>query len=295
VTCTCQQREGALGEIGVVPQGYRAVVRRGSRRGIAKYGGGRLDEKLARLVRARRLQLSFEDIDLFQRIANVETGGAVNALNTWDSAVVSIGFLQLTLHYGALQDWIRRAPAAFARYGIAVDPQRTYEIVRGTRVAAIVGAPDRRVLRWSPWAERFYRAGLDDDVIVAQVAIGQARNAARLREVAQRLRSKRGAYDIFLGHYRRSGYLRGLFQEACNNRPAWAKTGAVKATIEAQRRGRMSTAAFTELVKRSIHAEFARRGDGGKATSIFRKTQVGARADVLTRPRAAAPEAAFAW
>lgn len=281
--CTCNHPSPSL-EVGAPPPGYRAVRRRGRVTGLSRYGGGRLDAKLATLVRAGRLRLTFDDIDLFQRIANVETGGQVQALNTWDSAVVSIGFLQLTLRFGVLQDWINRAPAAFARYGIAVDRGRAYRFGRDS-VPAIVGAPDPSALRWDPWADRFYRAGLDDEVIVAQVAIGLERNANNLNQLRRLLGPRAGAYEVFLSHYRRSAYIRGVYQEACNNRPAYARRGAANAAVAAQARGPVTTTEFTARLTAAIRAAFAAHGDGTKADHIIARVRTGARPDLLAPAR----------
>jgi hypothetical protein len=257
--------------------------------GLDRSGGGRLDTKLSALVRAGRLRLSFDDIDMFQRIANVETDGLVQSLNTWDSAVVSIGFLQLTLRYGELQQWIDRAPAAFARYGIAVDRGRAYRFPDST-VAAIVGAATANDLRWGPWADRFYRAGLDDDIITAQVAVGLERNQRHLGALRTRLHSHPGAFDLFMRHYRASAYVRAVFQEAYNNRPAYARRGAAGASVTASQRGSTTTADFTSLLTAAIRAAYAANGEAAKADRIITKTRTGARAGNRTGNPGPAPQ-----
>src|SRR5262249_31517495 len=98
--------------------------------GYSRYGGGRLETRLRELRDQGKLSISDGDIELLQRISHVETGGCVQALNSWDDAFMSIGFMQWPLAFGKLQRLIARAPAAFRRYGIELDPARRYSIKR---------------------------------------------------------------------------------------------------------------------------------------------------------------------
>lgn len=104
-------------------------------------------------LRAKSLfSISDEDIDMLQRAANVETGGKLTALNSWDSAYMSVGFMQWTLRYRKLQQWIALAPVAFERYGIRLEPTRTYTFTlkgRSHSEKAIVGAATAAELRSS--------------------------------------------------------------------------------------------------------------------------------------------------
>jgi hypothetical protein len=280
-TCACGRDHDAETLLEhAVPQQFRPVNRRGRVRGLARYGGGRLEDRLAALVRSGRLRITFDDIDMFQRIANVESNGLVQALNTWDSAVVSIGFLQLTLRYGELQRLILRAPTAFGRYGIAVDAARQYRFSDGV-VPAIVGVTDPQILRWGAWADRFYRAGLDDDVIIAQVAVGLERNQRHLDALRRHVTSHAGAFDGFMRQYRYSSHLRAVYQESYNNRPAYARRGAGTAAIAALKRGPMSTTAYTDLVSEHIRAAYAAKGEASKADHIIARTRTGARPGLL--------------
>jgi len=271
-----------------VPPGYRPVKRRGQVRGLQRAGGGRIDERLASLARAGRLSVSFDDLDMFQRIANVESGGLVQALNTWDSAVVSIGFLQLTLRYGELQKWIRRASRAFDRYGIAVEATRQYRFSDGT-VPAILGAARAADLRFGAWADRFYRAGLDDDIIVAEVALGLERNRAHLDRLRTALKPLPGGFELFMVHYSASPYVRAVFQEAYNNRPAYARRGASTAVAESLRLRSVTTAEFTTLLLAGIRAAYAVKEEAAKADRIFRETRQGARPGLLGSSGGARP------
>ena len=98
--------------------------------GYSRYGGGRLETRLRELRDQGKLSISDGDIELLQRISHVETGGCVQALNSWDDVYMSIGFMQWPLVFGKLQRLIARAPDAFRRYGIELDPTRRYSIKR---------------------------------------------------------------------------------------------------------------------------------------------------------------------
>jgi peptidoglycan hydrolase-like protein with peptidoglycan-binding domain len=258
-----------------VPPGFRAVTRRGAVRGLARYGGGRVDETLRALVRAGRLTLPDDDLDTFQRVANVETGGLIQGLNTWDSAAVSLGFMQWTLQHGKLQEWIRRAGAAFRRYGIELDTGRTYTWTREGRTVseqgAILGAATLGELRWDGWAQRFFGAGLDEEIIVAEVALARE----HLRRHLAGLRAHLGDTDLFRafnGHYGASLRVRGLFQAASNNLPVAARRGTAAALHAA---GEASTGRFTEALEAALLEAYRERGDTG--SRILSETRTGAR------------------
>lgn len=258
-----------------VPPGFRAVARRGQVRGLARYGGGRVDEVLRGLAAAGRLSLREEDIDTFQRVANVETGGLIQGLNSWDSAVVSIGFMQWTLQHGKVQEWIRRAEAAFARHGIELDPGRTYTWIREGRVVseqgAIRGAATRDELRWDGWAARFFAAGLDEEAIVAEAALAAEHLRRHLTGLRAHLRDP-ALYGVFTGHYRASPRVRGMFQAAYNNLPAAAKRGTASAL---QAAGDAQTSRFEELLAEALQNAYRERGDNG--SRIVSETRTGAR------------------
>jgi hypothetical protein len=261
------------------PAGYRVVYRtikgRRLKRGLARYGGGRLDQTLRDLRHRGILQVTDEEIDLFQRIANVETSGLIQGLNTWDSAVVSIGFMQWTLLYGELQEWISRAPAAFRRYGIELEPSRTYTWKSG-RQKAIVGAATADELRWDGWAQRFYLAGLDPDIIAAEVQLARQVLQRHLDGLRRRLKSRgmQADYSLFLRHYRQSPAIRGLFQEAYNNLPAAALNGTLAALRAAKAQGNVGTERFLAILQGAIRQAYLDRHDNGE--NVIRKTLSGA-------------------
>ncbi|RYF97322.1 MAG: hypothetical protein EOO00_00470, partial [Chitinophagaceae bacterium] len=63
-----------------------------------------VDTVLHALHKSGKLSITQEELDLFQRIANVETSGRIQVLNTYDAGIVSIGFMQFTLHVGKIQE-----------------------------------------------------------------------------------------------------------------------------------------------------------------------------------------------
>lgn len=235
-----------------VPPGYRMTK---NKRGLARYsireGGPRLEVALRSLRDRGKLAIEDYHIDTFQRMANVETGGGVQALNTWDSGVVSIGFFQLTLQHGKLQDLIRLAPAAFRRYGIELDEGRTYQVGDYTPVA-IKGAATTKELRWGVWADRFYRAGLDDDIVVAECEDGKQRLSRGIAVAKKRLGA---AFDVFWEAYKASLPMRGLYQEALNNLPAGAINALAIAKTQVPTAG-----SYYDILKRAVPAGFAHYG-----------------------------------
>jgi hypothetical protein len=257
-----------------VPAGYKIAWRK--RKGDkAKYAAGLkrysldcLTTKLRALMKQGIVKdLSDADLDTFQRIANVETGGGTQALNTWDSGIVSIGFFQLTLRHGKLQRWIARAPAAFGRYGIELEPARKYKLTDEAPIA-IKGAASYDELRWNGWGDRFYRAGLDPEIIAAEVVDGkQILQTGRYATAKRYLTGITGGYELFGKAYDGSLPLRGLYQEALNNYPAAAKDGIRAAARAALKDGTQDPARFYELTKPAMLDAFAKhkgKADAGK-------------------------------
>jgi hypothetical protein len=58
--------------------------------------GGRYWDELGGLG---RIDVTDDEIDILQGIAEVESGGFTQCINTWDSDVVSLGFMQSTLAF----------------------------------------------------------------------------------------------------------------------------------------------------------------------------------------------------
>ncbi len=133
----------------------------------ASYGSvSDLVNTLLRLRDAGTLGLTDEQIRIICGVSLVESSGRVNTINTYDSDYLSMGFVQFTLK-GKLQTLIQSAPVAFARYGIELEWDDTKKWAGGIR--AIKGIENADDIRKNPlWIARFYEAGLDDDIIVAQ-------------------------------------------------------------------------------------------------------------------------------
>jgi hypothetical protein len=260
-----------------VAAGFRAVKRKGKPTGLARYGGGRLDAVLVRLRREGRVEVTDQEIDVFQRIAHIETGGQLQAINTWDSAVVSTGFMQFTLQHGKVQEWIRLAAPTFKRYGIELDPSRTYQW-GSNRQAAIKGAGTKAELRWDGWAERFYLVGLDDEAVVAEVKLARQYLLRHLQGLKRRLRgmgADSGQYDRFMRHYGASGNVRGMFQASFNNLPAASAKGVRYALQSAD--ADATTAQFETHLKAGIKRAFSERGLSSRGVHHTTKTLEGAR------------------
>lgn len=246
--------------------------------GYARYGGGRVDERLRELRDRGALSIDDADIDMLQRIANVETGGCIQSINSYDDSFMSMGIMQWTVKHtdsyfpdGKLQRLIARAPHAFRRYGIELDPPRRYRLPvpngKGAayRPVAIKGTARAGDLRGLAWAKRFWVAGLDPDVIAAYAQL-----AVEVLEESRR-RIEKTVGGAFLPHYRRSPALRALIQETYNHRPRWLYVALAKAT-EAAKGREVDTERFLELVRAAIREVYAKHGKPESATNLIVKT-----------------------
>jgi hypothetical protein len=219
--------------------------------GYSRYGGGRLETRLRELRDQGKLSISDGDIELLQRISHVETGGCVQALNSWDDVYMSIGFMQWPLVFGKLQRLIARAPDAFRRYGIELDPTRRYSIKRSyprpETPIALKGVGHPRELRSLNWAKRFYAAGLDPEIVAREAELALEVIAEQRREIEKSLRRP-------IPHYDESSALRALIQETNNHRPAWLKELLKRAIAQYTSSGASGAAHFLELVRASIRS-----------------------------------------
>lgn len=224
-----------------VPFGF-VKVKRGNYEGLRPdtayplYRTERLDKTLQLLYNQGKITITQEELDLFQRIANVETSGFIQTLNTYDAGVVSIGFMQFTLHVGKIQEWIKLDEVAFRRFGIELDPVEKYTFTEGghtEQYSAIKGVPQSRIdeLRRNGWAERFYYAGLDADVIIAEVKLAKDYLQRHLKDFKARLKDNALYDNFFNNYYSNSTYVKALFQESYNNNPSKA-TSAIKETLQ---------------------------------------------------------------
>ena len=204
-------------------------------KGFENFGGGNLSAKLRELRDAGSLKvdgadvpLTDADIDMLQGIADVEAGGQIQAVNTWDSAVVTFGFKQWTLQFGELQDLITRVPGQFARYGIRLEGHLT---IAGNKVDGISGATPGE-LRGAYWAEKFFYAGLDTEIIAAEVQkaledLGRVKGA--MAELKKQAVTAGTAWPAALD----SPVANKLIGELDNNRPAYVRPVVRRALADA--------------------------------------------------------------
>lgn len=241
-----------------VPRGRLRPVRRG----FAGYAGPQLRDTIADLTRRGLVSVSARDVDTLQRVADVESSGLTSGVNTWDSAVVSAGFKQWTLFTGTLQDLIRRAPEAFARHGIRVEPSRTYQLKWGPQ-PAIVGVGDPKELRSRTWAGRFLAASLEPDAVVAAVGKG-VEDIRRAERKARTVADEAGTPWSRLFEAPRG---RALLVQLTNNRPGYVKR--VVPSVLRRIRGRsVDEPTFRRIFIEEIVGEYQRREQGGREKAL---------------------------
>ena len=237
--------------------------------GYSRYGGGRVYDVLKGLRDSGRLSMSDEDIEMLQRISNVETGGAIQAINSWDSVYMSMGFMQWPVAFDKLQRLIQRAPAAFRKYGIELDLNRRYRIRKkygDLTPIAIRGAQEPRELRSLDWAKRFYAAGLDPDVIVEEAKLA----LEVIQESKNKIQKKVG--DSFLPYYNQSVALRALIQETYNHRPAWLYQILKNAVAKVQSMGGADVSKFMEIFRNELMKFYKAKDMTKSALNLIQKT-----------------------
>ncbi|MGH9195205.1 MAG: hypothetical protein ACRD1T_05655, partial [Acidimicrobiia bacterium] len=249
----------------------RAYMYHSKRGGYSRCGGGRLETRLRELRDQSKLSISDGDIELLQRISNVESGGCLQALNSWDDVYMSIGFMQWPLVFGKLQRLIKRAPEAFRRYGIELDSGRTYTIKRQgyprpLTPIALKGVTHPNELRSLEWGKRFWAAGLDPEIVAREAELA-------LEIIAEERRNIEKSLGRAIPHYDESSALRALIQETNNHRPAWLKTLLKRAVARYVSSGASTPAEFLDLVRAAIRAYYpvAARANASKKTSYPKK------------------------
>jgi hypothetical protein len=239
---------------------------RSGKKGYARYvsKGLFVDDVAVALRGLNLLSITDNDIDMLQRAANVETGGRLTALNSWDSAFMSVGFLQWTLKYKKLQQWIALVPQAFRRYGIELESSRKYAFSSTHGEKAIVGAGQAIDLRSPEWGVRFYMASLDLEAVIVEY-----RRALEVsNEVRRSIVDPHGAAVV--AHYNSSPVLRALVQETHNNRPAYMRQAMKNVASKAG----TDTVTFLDVVRQEIVRIYtARENAPTKAANLINKTQ----------------------
>jgi hypothetical protein len=234
----------------IVSDGSAWIDMSGSRvkKGFELSGGGKVDDKLRALNAAKKITVTSDEIELMQRLSEVESSGFVQVINTWDSDVVSLGFMQYTLA-GSLQELIAMAPEAFARYGIKLTTTKM-KVKKGVTATGIEGVKDMQELRGLEWATRFFRAGLDPDIIAAQVKMAQA-------EFAQLSKDTLGSVSgepLF-----QTSRVKAIIFELHNNRPAYVSATVRKAAAELKKHPTWTVDDLVAALQSAMEDEYVTR------------------------------------
>ncbi len=221
---------------------FTANKKRGVVRGFSKYGGGSVRERLTEMARAGQVKLDGEQVAVIAAMAEVETGGQLGCVQTYDDQVVSVGFKQVVLGHGSLEKIIELAPAGFAKHGIVIDYTRNY-VKKGwdKKPHQFAGCDDVEELRSPEWAIKFYFASMEPDVVAAISMLA----LAELKTVEKTI----GAADDKAGHdFFDDVVAKAWMLEVYNNRPAFmAKAAEMASTKPAANRD-----AFLEVLAESI-------------------------------------------
>lgn len=142
------------------------MSKRRKKRGWVISGGRWIKWVLCDLKSKGLLSILPNEMEMLRLVSSAETEEKISAVNTWDNMYLSMGFTQFTIGANTLQPIIRRAPEAFKKYGIEL----TGGQYPGTLLDKIKGTTHPDDLRSAEWAEKFYNAGLNDEIIVALVA-----------------------------------------------------------------------------------------------------------------------------
>jgi hypothetical protein len=182
-------------------------------------GGGDLKKTLQRLVKEGKLSITDEQIDLMVGLSQVESSGYLNVINSWDSDKMSMGFVQFTAAK-SLQEWILKVEPAFKAFGIELERDKDNKLVnktikKGVTAPWLKGMKSADDLRNSVWALRFFEAGLNDEIIAAEVTSVVADSEKILRHVNK---TKAGA-ALF-----EKPVVKCILLEMENNRPAYLKS-----------------------------------------------------------------------
>ncbi len=230
-------------------------------RGWKRYADERTADRLTALRDRGLLDLTDAEIELLQRISNVETSGMIHAINSWDSEYMSMGFMQWPVTFGKAQRLIAEAPEAFRKYGIELDPPRQFRRQRDDgRVDvsdAIKGVNRLKDLRDIEWAKRFYAAGLDDEILVAEAKLA----LVVVEETKQKLVDVNKVGREFLPYYDDSVVLRALIQETHNHRPAFLIEALKRSNRQAGAMEGVTTEKFLEMTRDNIKDVYKEEGE----------------------------------
>ena len=208
------ESQGAEGHHGENPAAPRSGAAGRHVGGFARYGGGSVRDHLTRLTNAGVLKLTGAQIAMFDAVSQVETGGQIGCVQTYDDQVVSVGFKQVVLGHGSLEKLMVRAPAGFAKHGLVLDTSGTYQKQGwSNHPHRIAGCDDVEQLRAPEWAIRFYYASMEPDVIAAMCELLLKEQGT----VNDAIDSRGGDHTNYLQDLTAQAWL----LEVRNNRPAF--------------------------------------------------------------------------
>lgn len=197
----------------------------GAFHGYTKSGGGSVRDRLAELTTAGQLHLTGEQISALGAVAEVETGGQIGCVQTYDNQIVSVGFKQVVLGHGSLQKVMEAAPAGFAKHGLTLDRSKHYVHPKWSKKPLqIEGCEELQELRSPEWAIKFYHASMEPDVIAAICELA----LVELRKVDRATAAKREevGHPFFDDLVAKSWLL-----EVYNNRPAFMGKAIARASV----------------------------------------------------------------
>ncbi|HEU4731281.1 MAG TPA: hypothetical protein VFT22_25480, partial [Kofleriaceae bacterium] len=210
--------------------------------GFAKYGGGTVKSALIKLVESGHLKLTGAQIAQLDAIAQVETGGQIACVQTYDNQKISMGFKQVVLGYGSLEQLMLKAPAGFAKHGLSLDMSAVYTDVKGGTPHQISGAPDSEMLRSEDWGNKFFAASMESDVIAAMCDLV----LADAKKVDTSIHKNAGGIANFDDPTARAWLL-----EVQNNRPAFVPF-AIKQAVSDGAKDAGTRDEFLDVLSRAI-------------------------------------------
>ena len=192
-----------------------------------------------------RISITPEQLAIFKGVASVESSGQIQAINTWDSAIVSFGFMQWTLKYGELQKLISQIPDIFREYGIELEDQ--YVFGKNT-VPGIKGVSNYNELRSSEWSDRFFKAGQDARIIEVETKMA----IDEVNAFQNRLAKK---FGTGLSSHFGSPTTVALLFELNNNRPAYVNS-VVPRTLQQVSGQNLADSDFNNILRQEIVNEY---------------------------------------
>lgn len=235
-----------------------------TKKGFVMSGGGQLKTKLQALKKAGKITLTDTEIKHLQAVAEVESSGLLQVINTWDSDGLSFGFIQYTMA-GKLQALIKEVPAAFKKYGIEVEGDLVLKSKGNMKVEGIKGIANEAELRSAHWSAKFYQAGFDDEIIIAQVGKAKKEIDTVVGKVSK-YSSTSPFFDL--------PYVQGAVLELNNNRPAYVAPVLKRTAERAKANPKLTEAEFVKILGEEMESEYVtnnKKGFNGKTDDDARK------------------------